>query len=175
MSIAAEPSATVARHPLPRLVLAGLLTGIVDGLFSSILAVAVYDSTATRMFQVVASTVLGRAALEGGTTTAALGLLMHFGVAFGWSAVFLVVVARVPWVRRVLASSHGVIKIAALYGPAVWLVMSLVVIPLLVHRPPRLGNPWLVQLLGHFPFVGLPIVAVLGRPIARRGAERVPA
>lgn len=175
MSIAAEPSSTVARHPLPRLVRAGLLTGIIDGLFSSILTVAVYDSTVTRLFQGVASTVLGKAALEGGTSTAALGLLMHFGVAFGWSAVFLLLMTRLPWVRRVLGSPYGVIKLAALYGPAVWLVMSLVVIPLLLQRPPRIGNPWFVQLIGHFPFVGIPIVAALGRPSARREAERVTA
>ena len=46
-----------------------------------------------------------------------------------------------------------------LYGPFVWAVMSLVVIPLLVHRPPTIGARWWIQFLGHFPFVGLPIVA----------------
>jgi hypothetical protein len=173
MSVAAEPYSTVARNPLPRLVRAGLLTGLVDGLFSSLLSVLFYDSTVTRMFQGVASTVLGKAALDGGTSTAMVGVLMHFGVAFGWSAVFLVLVARLSLVRRVLASPYGVIKIAALYGPAVWLVMSLVVIPLLIHRSPVIGTSWWVQLIGHFPFVGIPIVASLGRPTARSENERI--
>lgn len=38
-------------------------------------------------------------------------------------------------------------------------VMSLIVIPLLVHRPPTITVRWWIQLLGHIPFVGLPIVA----------------
>jgi hypothetical protein len=52
-----------------------------------------------------------------------------------------------------------VIKVASLYGPLVWMVMSLVVIPMLVHRPPTIGTRWWVQFLGHIPFVGVPIVA----------------
>jgi len=88
---------------------------------------------------------------------------MHFGVAFGWSLVFLTLVLRWPWIRRVLASRYGVIKVAAMYGPFIWLVMSLVVIPLLVHRPPVISSRWWIQFVGHFPFVGIPIVATLGR------------
>jgi len=142
-----------------RLVRAGLLTGVVDGLFSSFLSVVFYNSTVTRLFQGVASTVVGKKALEGGTPAALLGVLMHFAVAFGWSAVFLLLVMRSPWIRRVLASRNGLLKVAALYGPFIWIVMSLAVIPLLTHRPPTIGIRWWIQLLGHFPFVGIPIVA----------------
>ena len=65
---------------------------------------------------------------------------------------------RSAWIRRVLSSRFGVIKVASLYGPFIWLVMSLVVIPLLVHRPPSIGVRWWIQLIGHIPFVGIPIV-----------------
>jgi uncharacterized membrane protein YagU involved in acid resistance len=91
-----------------------------------------------------------------------LGVLMHFGVAFGWSAVFLLAM-RLRWVRDILSSRYGMAKAAALYGPLIWTVMSLVVIPLLTHRPPTIGTRWWVQFFGHIPFVGLPIVATLGR------------
>jgi hypothetical protein len=77
----------MTRDALSRLVRAGILTGVIDGLFSSVLSAAFYDSTVARLFQGVASTLLGRAALDGGTRTALVGVLMHFGVAFGWSAV----------------------------------------------------------------------------------------
>ena len=53
---------------------------------------------------------------------------------------------------------YGALKVAAVFGPCVWIVMSLAVIPLLVHRPPSFTNRWFIQLIGHFPFVGLPIV-----------------
>ncbi|MFL5575687.1 MAG: hypothetical protein ACJ79S_06965 [Gemmatimonadaceae bacterium] len=145
---------------------AGLLTGVTDGLFSGVLSVAFYHSTVTRLFQGVASALLGPAAIEGGGRTAALGVLMHFGVALGWSAVFVLLVERSPWVRRVRRSPYGVLKVAAVYGPFVWLVMSLVVIPLLVHRPPTITARWWVQLIGHIPFVGLPIVAAAGEAAA---------
>jgi hypothetical protein len=41
--------------------------------------------------------------------------------------------------------------------------MSLAVIPLLVHRPPTINFRWWVQLLGHIPFVAIPIVASISR------------
>jgi hypothetical protein len=155
------------RNPLSRLLRASLLTGITDGLFSSILSVVFYDSTVTRLFQGVASTVLGKEALEGGTRTALIGVLMHFGVAFGWSAVFLGLAMGSAWIRRVLGSRYGAVKVAAVYGPFVWLVMSLAVIPLLVHHPSPISLRWWVQLIGHFPFVGLPIAASIGSGVSK--------
>jgi hypothetical protein len=146
-----------------RLLRAGLLTGIVDGLFSSVLNVFAYGSTVSRLFQGVASTLLGNGALEGGATTALVGVLMHFGVAFAWSALFILLVLRSRWVRKLLESPYGPAKVGAVYGPLVWMAMSLLVIPFLVHRPPAIGFRWWVQLLGHIPFVGIPI-AVAGSP-----------
>jgi hypothetical protein len=153
----------MTQNALSRLTRAGLLTGITDGLFSSVLSVAFYGSTVTRLFRGVASTLLGKPALDGGTRTALIGVLMHFGVAFGWSAVFLFLVMRSAMVRRVVSSPGGVLKVAAVYGPFIWLVMSLVVIPLLLHRPPTINVRWWVQLIGHIPFVGVPIVASIAR------------
>jgi hypothetical protein len=157
----------MTRDTLSRLVRAGLLTGVIDGLFSSVLSVAFYGSTVTRLFQGVASTLLGREAIDGGISTALIGVLMHFGVAFGWSAVFLLLVRRSPWIRRVLGSPFGAVKIASWYGPLVWLVMSLAIIPLLLQRPPAINLRWWVQLIGHFPFVGLPIAASIGSGVYR--------
>jgi hypothetical protein len=169
MSAAAVPYSTSHRDRFARLVRAGLLTGFVDGLFSSILNVVAYRSTVSRLFQGVASVLLGPEAFNGGLRTVTLGVLMHFGVAFGWSAVFLFLVLRWRWVRGLLASSYGVVKVAGLYGPFIWMVMSLAVIPILVHRPPTITYRWWIQWFGHIPFVGIPIVAASAstRSIAR--------
>jgi len=145
--------------PAVRLMTAGSLTAISDGTFSSVLSVAAYGSTVTRLFQGVASTLLGPTAFEGGARTAVVGVAMHVGVAFAWSAVFLFLVLRWSWARAVLASRYGPVKIALVYGPLIWVVMSAIVIPLLVHRPPTIGFRWWVQLFGHIPFVGFPIAA----------------
>jgi hypothetical protein len=150
------------------LVRAWLVTGVVDGLFSSALSVFAYGSTVSRLFQGVASVPLGHAALDGGAPTVALGLVMHFSVAFGWSAVFLLLVTRSTWIRGVLRSTRGVIMAAAVYGPVIWMVMSLAVIPLFTHRPPAITFRWWVQFFGHFPFVGVPIVASIGSGVQSR-------
>ncbi len=156
-------SVSAERDYLSRLLRAGLVTGVTDGLFSSTLSVVAYGSTVMILFQGVAATLLGRDAFEGGVPTAGLGVLMHFGVAFGWSAVFLIIVRRSPRIRGLLSSPDGVFKIALLYGPLIWMIMSLAVIPALTHRPPAIGARWWIQLIGHFPFVGLPLVASFAR------------
>jgi hypothetical protein len=167
MPAAAAAYPSVDRDALSRLVRAWLLTGVTDGLFSSVLSVAFYGSTVSRLFQGVAATLLGPESFDGGVRTAAIGVLMHFGVALGWSAVFLFLVMRLRWIRDLLASRYGVVKVAALYGPFIWLVMSLAVIPFLLDRPPAISIRWWVQLIGHIPFVGLPIVWSIGKGAPR--------
>jgi hypothetical protein len=147
---------------IARLLRAGLTTAVIDGLFSSALAAFVYGSTVTRLWQGVASVLLGAGAFEGGSRMAAIGVLMHVGVAFGWSATFLLLVLSSSWLRSVLAEPYGVIMVAAVYGPLIWLLMSLAIIPLFTHRP-AINTRWWVQLVGHIPFVALPIVATVGR------------
>src|SRR6476469_5992264 len=105
------------RHPLSRLIRAWLSTAVIDGLFSSVLSIGFYGSTATRLFQGVASTLLGPRALTGGTSTALVGVLMHIGVALGCSTVFLVRAMNSAWIRSVLAAPFGVLRVASVYGP----------------------------------------------------------
>src|SRR5262245_15221265 len=166
----AYPSET--RDLVLRLVRTGLLTGIIDGLFSSILNVAAYNSTVARLFQGVAAVLVGTEALNGGAKTTALGIFMHFCVAFAWSGVFLFLVLRWSWIRSVLASRFGILKILSLYGPFIWMFMSLVVISTLMHRLTPITYRWWIQFFGHIPFVGLPIVAssVKGLPRAQKVA-----
>ena len=125
------------------------------------LAAFFYGSTVTRLWQGVASVPLGADALNGGLRTAAIGLAMHFGVAFAWSAIFLGLVLASSWLRDVLATPYGVISVAAVYGPIIWMTMSLVIVPQFTHRPPAINVRWWVQFFGHIPFVALPIVALL--------------
>ena len=105
------------RDALSRLVRAWLVTAIVDALFSSALAVFAYRSTVTRLWQGVASILLGPAAFEGGARTTLVGLLLHCGVALGWSAAFLALYLSWPRLRRALASLGGVIAVAAPLRP----------------------------------------------------------
>jgi len=158
-----------------RLLAAGLLTAVVDGTFSSVLSAGFYHSTVARLFQGVAGALLGPDAINGGARTVAVGMLMHLGVAFGWSAVFLGLLIASPRLRGVRASRGGALKVASLYGPLVWMAMSLAVIPLLVHRPPAITIRWWVQFFGHIPFVALPIALGIGSDVPTAGFAAVPA
>ena len=144
-----------------RLLRAGALTAFVDGIFASVLSL-IYGNTIARVWQGVASVLLGAGALTGGTRTALIGVLMHVGVAFTWSAVFLLTMSQSAWLRRVRRSPGGVLKIACVYGPLIWMVMSLAVIPALAHRPPAITGRWWVNFFGHIPFVAVPILLGVG-------------
>lgn len=149
------------------LVRAWLATAVVDGLFASALSVLGYHSTVARLWQGVASTVLGPSAFDGGATTALVGVAMHIGVALAWSAVFVALAIASPALQRALRHPGGVFAVAAVYGPFIWMVMSLAVIPLLTGRPPRITGRWWIQLAGHIVFVALPMVSVVARGLAR--------
>ena len=159
------------RRRLPLLVRAWLVTAIVDALFSSALNVFAYHSTVALLWQRVASTLLGPKALDGGERTVLIGLLMHAGVALAWSAVFLILAIRWAGLRRAIATPMGVLGVAALYGPAIWMVMSFVVIPTATGRPPTINARWWIQFFGHIPFVALPIVGVISRGADPRLAD----
>ena len=146
-----------------RLLSTWLVIATVDGVFASALNIFAYGSTATRLWQGVAATILGPASFEGGGRSVMIGLLLHLGVALVWSTVFLTLMSQSPWLRRTVSTPGGVLAVAAVYGPAIWMVMSLGVIPLFTGRPPTIGARWWVQLAGHIGFVALPIVVMSSR------------
>ena len=150
------------------------LITVVDAIFATTLPVVAYHQPLGRVWQGVASTLLGPAALQGGIRTALIGVLMHIGVALWWSTVFLTLYSAWPRLRRTVSTAGGAIGVAGVYGPLIWLVMSWVVIPQLTGRPPTITVRWWVQLLGHIPFVALPIVATIGLGVGRY-AHRVQA
>jgi uncharacterized membrane protein YagU involved in acid resistance len=153
---------------LPLLLRTWLTIAVIDGIFASCLNVFAYGAPAARVWLGVASTVLGSSALQGGTRVVLIGLLMHACVAFTWSAVFLTLATTWPALQRAISTPAGILGVASLYGPVIWCVMSLAVIPLLTGRPPAFTVRWVIQLVAHVPFVALPIVTVVGRGLNAR-------
>lgn len=160
-------------HFTRRLVRAGLLTAAIDGAFACVLAV-LYGGTVMRLWQGVASTLLGPDALTGGMKTTLIGVGMHVGVAFTWSAVYLVALQTSSALRRTRVSRFGILKIAVFYGPFIWMVMSLAVIPSMLHRFPPITVRWWVNFFGHVLFVAVPIALGIGKPAepVHRSSER---
>jgi len=105
-----------------------------------------------RIFQSIAAGLLGRAAFTGGPATVALGVVLHYFIAFAIVATFVAASRYIPVLTRTP------ILTGLVYGVGVYLVMNLVVVPLSAAggRPsfpwPILINGLLIHMLG----VGLP-------------------
>lgn len=147
--------------PTARAVLTGtLVVGVLDGL-DAIVFFAWRGVSADRVFQGIASGLLGRASFSGGLRTALLGLALHFFIAFGVVTVYALASRRLGvLVRRPVLCG-------LVYGVLVWLVMNRVVIPLSALTPgPRHWIGIVNGVLAHLFLVGLPTALIVSR--ARR-------
>jgi hypothetical protein len=145
---------SVARAILP----VWFITAVWDAACATALSVFAYGSTAAGLWRGVGATALGSNAPTGGAAAVAAGLGVHAAVALTWSALFVIAVRAWPALCRALRTSGGALAIAAAYGPVIWLVMSMLVIPAATGRPPRFGLRWWVQVGAHIPFVTIPLV-----------------
>jgi len=144
----------------------GLICGIMDINAAFIDVNVNFDMSPVRLLQNVAGALLGPAAYDGGAATAALGLVMHFTVAFTAATLFYLLAGRFPGLVRWPVPS------GMLYGAVVFIVMYRGVIPLMIelkslylttafnHTWPKLR--W-SQLIVHVVCVGLPIALAVRR------------
>jgi len=101
----------------------GLLAGLLDACYAS----TVFTSATVAPMQVwqsVASGLLGRSAFQGGWTTGALGLFLHFLIALAMAAAYWLASRRSAWMR-----AHPW-RSGLLYGACLYLAMTFVVLPL---------------------------------------------
>lgn len=142
-----------------------LVTAVWDFICASALSVFAYHATFSRFWQGVAAVALGPRALQMGGWGVMAGLALHLLVAFIWSALFVLALASSEQLRRVVERPAGACVVACVYGPVIWLVMSLAVIPLATGRPPTFAFRWWVQIFAHVPFVTLPLVFTARRAL----------
>jgi hypothetical protein len=122
-----------------------------------------YSATpALRILQAIAAGVLGKEAFAGGAGTAALGLALHYLIAFGMAFAYWFAAARFPALLR-----HPVAAGLA-YGAATWALMNYVVLPLSRAQPPPFIRAWFLDgILAHLVLVGL-LLAFVARWSANR-------
>jgi hypothetical protein len=138
-------------------VVAGLLAGTLDISATSTLF-TLQGLSVERLWQGIASGALGSSAFSRGKKTAALGLFFHFMIALTVAAVYYVLSRRVPiLIARPFACG-------AVYGAVVHVVMSRMVLPLSA-APKRVfsAKAFLIQLVIHICFIGLPIALIVSR------------
>lgn len=160
-----------------RIVVAGVTVAVADMTWAVLWVRATRGTGPLRVFQSVASGLLGPAAFQGEWRTALVGLTLHTTIAFTWTVLFLVALVRSPRLRQRVSTRRGAVAVGLIYGALVWLVMDWLVLPLSHARstPPTALWFWL-QLLTHPLLVGLPIVWLLaGHRPGRVGSSTTPA
>ena len=134
--------------------LAGLTCGVLD--ITCTLTLSKLNGMAPmRLLQAVASGLLGPKSFTGGVSTAALGLGFHFLIALTAAGVYFAAS------RELSALNEHAVLCGLLYGIAVHLFMSFVVLPLSALKRPFSSKAFAIQLVVHMLFVGLPISLVV--------------
>lgn len=140
----------------------GLAVGVLDGLYA-VVVWALRGVKPDRVFQGVAAGLLGRDSFEGGTSTALLGLLLHFFIALCVAAVYVLASRRLDVLTR------RPVLCGLLYGVLVYLAMTFVVVPLSAARG---GVPTLpmffLNAVAHALLVGLPVALFAAGLLSRR-------
>jgi len=134
----------------------GLVVGAMD-ITSAIVLTLLRGGTIMRLMQFIASGVLGKSAFQGGLATAALGLALHFVIAFGLVTVFYFASRKLAFLRQRPVPS------GIAYGLIVFAVMNLIVLPLSAATPRHSLSGDLIQIAIHMFIIGLPTSLLLHR------------
>ena len=158
--MATTSSALSPQKPRPFLAIwwGGLACGVLDITQACVAWGIQNDVPPIRIFQSVAAGVLGRAAFQGGWPTAALGLALHFFIAFSAATVYWLASRKIKFLTE-----HAIIA-GLFYGEAVFWFMRYVVIPLSATSAGPFSVATIVTgPIGHMFLVGLPISLAVRR------------
>lgn len=149
-----------ARRAFFGILFGGLVAGACD-LTYAITFYAVQGAKPIRIPQSIASGLLGRASYEGGWISAALGVTLHFFIAFCAAALYYLASRKIEVLLR-WAPLCG-----AIYGAAIYFFMRWVVLPLSAapHFKSTPLSDW-TDFAVHVFLIGLPI-ALLARRYAQ--------
>lgn len=118
-----------------------------------------------QVLQYIASGAFGRSAFDGGLATAFAGLVIHFGLAAAFTAIFAGAYLAIPAVRQFTVASGLV------YGAVVLLFMNLLVLPHSgVPQLPLTTVAVVHGIIGHALFVGLPAALAARRWLPKGGS-----
>ena len=153
------------RSPGRAILWGGSICGVLD-IGSAVIISIANGGSPVRMLQGIAGALLGPATFEGGLGTAALGLAMHFGVAFTATTVFYLLSRRIPAMVDWAVPSgilFGVFWLLVMYRGVIPLCAALrtLYLPNVVKRP--LPALWPLPLFVHIVCVGLPIALAVRR------------
>ncbi len=130
----------------------GLAAALGDFLFAIIFYGEILGVKQLRIFQSVASGLIGRAAFSGGIATYLLGLLLHCVIGLCIATVYYLASLKWPVLLR------RPIVCGLIFGMIAYLGMNYIVIPLSAARSGTFRlSYFLIEITGHAFLVGLPI------------------
>ncbi|MGH8251542.1 MAG: hypothetical protein ACREVI_12735 [Steroidobacteraceae bacterium] len=140
------------------ILIGGLVAGLLDIAFAITFA-HFNGTTPLSLLQTVASGLLGKAAYAGGVAASALGLGLHFLIAFLLAGAYYLASQRI----RFLTQSPFLAGV--LFGIFVFFLMRLVVLPLSAFPHPVSFKPLatVLDLLSHMLLFGVPIALAVRR------------
>lgn len=151
------PSASPTPSAFLAIFWGGLACGVLD-ITQAFIAWGFMKITPVMILHHIASGVLGRKAAQGGAATAALGLMLHFVIAFSAAAIYYLASRRLT-----LMTEHTIVS-GMLYGEAVFLFMFFVVTPVSgAGKSPFTTATLVTGPIGHMFLVGLPIALAVRR------------
>lgn len=144
------------RHVALTILLGTAVAGTLDMTEACVYWGATKGVAPERIFQSVASGLLGKAAFTGGASAAVLGLAAHFGIMAVMVACYVLAGLRLPILTR-----HAVVMGLA-YGAATYAVMNFLVLPLsqASHGGPFVLSTFVNNLGAHLFMVGVPIALI---------------
>lgn len=138
--------------------LSGLIVGLLDGTAASVNAYLASGVSPDRVFRFVASGFFGAEAYSGTSSMIVWGLVFHFIIAIGWTALFFILYKRINFLNQHVFLS-GII-----YGLIIWLTMNLIIVPLSQIGPrPFLLKGSLIMIGIHLFIIGVPISYLANR------------
>ena len=144
-------------RPLTAILWGGLLAGILD-ITQAFIGFGLLGAKPFRILQHIAGGVFGARSMQMGWTSAALGLVFHFTIAFTSAAVYCLA----SRVLRVMVE-HAVVC-GLVYGELVFLFMYFVVLPLTPLGPAHFNTAtYITGPIGHTLLVGLPVALSVRR------------
>jgi hypothetical protein len=154
VAITAQPRPTRA---LPAIAIAGTICGVLD-ITAAFLVYGWFGLKPIPLLQGIAAGLLGPRSFTGGLSTAALGLLCHFVIAFSAAAVYFAASRQISFLLAQPAAC------GVLYGIAVYFFMRWVVVPVSAAKSgPFSLKMTVIGVVIHIFCVGLPIAFAVRR------------
>jgi hypothetical protein len=131
----------------------GLVAGTLDIAYACVFWGLKAGTSPQRIFQSVATGLLGPDSFKGGIATAALGLFFHYFIAISMSVAYYLVA------RHWAALREKPVSYGAAYGVVLYGVMNYIVVPLSAARGGGSGGAlWIaLSILVHMFLIGVPI------------------